>query len=303
MEILLAESLGFCMGVKRAVDLALKAVEKSDSSGVSTLGPLIHNAQETARLETLGIHQADADSLPDGGTVVIRAHGVAPQVYDSLKERGLKVMDGTCPYVHYSQRKAMELRAEGYQVVIAGDRNHAEVVGILGYINSDAIVVKSVEEAAELPQLDRIGTIAQTTLSVAKYAAIIDELRKRSREIKVCETICDATVENQISIKELASAVDIVFVIGGRHSANSNKLVEQSRFKCSRSFLIETPDEITEDQIEGVEKVGVSAGASTPDWMIRDVVKRLRELERQRDCGVPISAYAPKADKDLENPV
>ena len=303
MEILLAESLGFCMGVKRAVDLALKAVEKSDSSGVATLGPLIHNAQETARLETLGIHQADADSLPDGGTVVIRAHGVAPQVYDSLKERGLKVMDGTCPYVHYSQRKAMELRAEGYTVVIAGDRNHAEVVGILGYIDSDAIVVKSVEEAAALPHLDRIGTIAQTTLSVAKYAAIIEELRKRSGEIKVCETICDATVENQISIKELASAVDIVFVIGGRHSANSNKLVEQAHFKCSRSFLIETPDEITEDQIQGVEKVGVSAGASTPDWMIRDVVKRLRELERQRDYGVPISAYAPKADKDLENPV
>ena len=303
MEILLAESLGFCMGVKRAVDLALKAVEKSDSSDVSTLGPLIHNAQETARLETLGIHEASQDQLPESGTVVIRAHGVAPEVYDALKNRGLKVMDGTCPYVHYSQRKAMELHADGYTVVVVGDRNHAEVIGILGHINSDAIVVKSVEEASQLPQLEKVGTIAQTTLSIEKYNAVVEELRKRSKEIKVCETICDATVDNQISIKELAAAVDVVFVIGGRHSANSNKLVEQARLRCPRSFLIETPAEITLDQVAGVAKVGVSAGASTPDWMIRDVVKHLRALERQLEGSVPASTLSAKADKDLENPV
>ena len=303
MEILLAESLGFCMGVKRAVDLALKAVEKSDSSEVSTLGPLIHNAQETARLETLGIHEASPNDLPESGTVVIRAHGVAPEVYDALKGRGLRVMDGTCPYVHYSQRKAMELHAEGYKVVVVGDRNHAEVIGILGHIDNDAIVVKSVEEASQLPKLDKVGTIAQTTLSIEKYNAIVDELRKRSEEIRVCETICDATVDNQISIKELAAAVDIVFVIGGRHSANSNKLVEQARLKCSRSYLVETPEEIRLEQIAGVQKVGVSAGASTPDWMIRDVVKHLRALERELEGSVASLAKTPNADKDLENPV
>jgi len=303
MEIFLAESLGFCMGVKRAVDLALKAVEKSDVSHVSTLGPLIHNAQETARLETLGIHETQPHALPESGTVVIRAHGVAPQVYELLKERGLKVMDGTCPYVHYSQRKAMELHDDGYTVVVVGDRNHAEVIGILGHINSEAIVVKSVEEASQVPYSEKIGTIAQTTLSVEKYNAIVDELKKRSKEIKVCETICDATVDNQISIKELASAVDLVFVIGGRHSANSNKLVEQARLRCARSYLIETPEEITLDQVAGVEKVGVSAGASTPDWMIRDVVKHLRALERQLEGSVPDVTHMPKSDKDLENPV
>ena len=301
MEILIAESLGFCMGVKRAVDLAHKAVERSDGLPVVTLGPLIHNAQETARLETHGIREASEPTLPEAGTVVIRAHGVAPHVYESLKNRGLKVMDGTCPYVHYSQRKALELKEDGYEVVIAGDRNHAEIIGILGYIENDAWVVKSVEEALALPEMERAGAIAQTTLSSEKYGAIIAALRLRVRDLKVCETICDATVENQLSITELAAAVDVVFVIGGRHSANSNKLVERAMALCPRSYLVETPDEITAEQITGANQVGVSAGASTPDWMIRQVVERLRTLERSIYGHVVASASEPIADKDLEN--
>ena len=301
MEILIAESLGFCMGVKRAVDLAQKAVEKSDDLPVVTLGPLIHNAQETARLETQGIREASELSLPEAGTVVIRAHGVTPQVYQSLKSRGLKVMDGTCPYVHYSQRKAIELKEDGYEVVIAGDRNHAEIIGILGCIDNDAHVVKTVDEALALPIMEKAGAIAQTTLSAEKYGAIVNALESRVGELKVCETICDATVENQSSITELAAAVDVVFVIGGRHSANSNKLVERAMALCKRSYLIETPDEITREQINGANSVGVSAGASTPDWMIRDVVKRLRVLERSIQAPVTMSVNKASADKDLEN--
>jgi (E)-4-hydroxy-3-methyl-but-2-enyl pyrophosphate reductase len=301
MEILIAESLGFCMGVKRAVDLAQKAVEKSDDLPVVTLGPLIHNAQETARLETQGIREASEETLPEAGTVVIRAHGVAPQVYESLKSRGLKVMDGTCPYVHYSQRKAIELKEDGYEVVIAGDRNHAEIIGILGCIDSEAYVVKTLDEALALPFIEKAGAIAQTTLSAEKYSVIVSALASRVRELKVCETICDATVENQLSITELAAAVDVVYVIGGRHSANSNKLVERAMALCKRSYLIETPDEITREQIDGANSVGVSAGASTPDWMIRDVVKRLRALERIIEGAAAISVNKASADKDLEN--
>ena len=301
MEILIAESLGFCMGVKRAVDLAQKAIERSDDLPVVTLGPLIHNAQETARLETQGIREASELTLPEAGTVVIRAHGVAPHVYDSLKRRGLKVMDGTCPYVHYSQRKAIELKEEGYEVVIAGDANHAEIIGILGCIDNDAHVIKSVEEALALPAMERAGSIAQTTLSAEKYGAIVTALRSRVQELKVCETICDATVENQLSITELAAAVDVVFVIGGRHSANSNKLVERAMALCPRSYLVETPAEIKREQIEGASSVGVSAGASTPDWMIRDVVERLRDLERIIKGPVGRSSNKLPADKDLEN--
>ncbi len=282
MEIVLAESLGFCMGVKRVVDMGYRALDKANGLPVVTLGPLIHNSQEIDRLAKDGITIADEATMPASGTVIIRAHGVAPQAYENLKARGLKIMDGTCPYVHYSQRKAVELHREGYTVVIAGDRDHPEITGILGHINNDGLAVKTVEEARALPRFDRIGTIAQTTISPKKYHAIVDALRERAHEVKVCETICDATEENQRAIRDLSGEVDLLYVIGGRHSANSIKLVETAREKCPRAALIETADEIKPDDIRALSRtgrVGVSAGASTPDWMIQSVVERLREIE------------------------
>ncbi len=186
MEIVLAESLGFCMGVKRVVDMAYRAIEKSDGEQIVTLGPLIHNAQEIKRLEKDGVETADESSIPENSTVIIRAHGVTPQALQSLKSRGLKVMDGTCPYVHYSQRKAFELYEAGYTVVIAGDRNHPEIRGILGYINDEAYVVKTAEDVRGLPALDRVGVIAQTTISPKKYQAIIEALEEKAGELKSC---------------------------------------------------------------------------------------------------------------------
>lgn len=285
MEIVLAESLGFCMGVKRAVDMAYRALEKSHGQRVVTLGPLIHNTQEIERLAHDGIEVAEEETIPDGGTVIIRAHGVAPQAYEALKARGLRIMDGTCPYVHYSQRKAVELHEEGYAVVIVGDRDHPEIRGILGYIGNDGYAVKTVEEARALPGLERIGVIAQTTISPTKYQAVIEALRERAKEVKVCETICDATEENQKAIRKLSGEVDMLYVIGGRHSANSNKLVEAAREKCPRAILIETAEEIDPAQLSGVRRVGISAGASTPDWMIQQVVERLKRLERRPDSA------------------
>lgn len=283
MEIVLAESLGFCMGVKRAVDIAYRALDNAGARQVVTLGPLIHNSQEIERLTRDGIIEAASeDAIPEGSTVIIRAHGVAPQSYEALKARGLRIMDGTCPYVHYSQRKAVELREQGYTVVIAGDKNHPEIRGILGYIDDDGYAVKSAEEVQALPRFDRVGVIAQTTISPQKYQAIIDALGEKAREVKVCETICDATTENQQSIRDLSGEVELLYVIGGRHSANSNKLVDVAREQCPRTMLIETADEIDPNDLQGVEKVGVSAGASTPDWMIQRVVERLREIANQR---------------------
>ncbi len=281
MEIVLAESLGFCMGVKRAVDLAYRALEKSKGLPVVTLGPIIHNTQEIERLAADGIQLVDETTLPEQGTAIIRAHGAAPQVYEDLKARGLRVMDGTCPYVHYSQRKAVELFEAGYEVVIVGDKNHPEIQGILGYINHQAHAVKSIEEAEALPPYPRIGIIAQTTISPQKYKAIVNVLRTKAEDLKVCETICDATEENQSAIRRLASEVDLLYVIGGRHSANSNKLVESARDLCPRTTLIETEDEINPTELSGARRVGVSAGASTPDWMIQRVVTRLRTLSQE----------------------
>lgn len=280
MEIVLAESLGFCMGVKRAVDLAYRAREKSQGLPVVTLGPIIHNTQEIGRLAADGIQLADVTARPTQGIAIIRAHGAPPQVYEELKGRGVRVMDGTCPYVHYSQRKAVELFEAGYQVVIVGDQQHPEITGILGYINNEAHVVKTLAEAEALPSLGRVGVIAQTTISPQKYAAIINVLRTKATEVKVCETICDATEENQAAIRRLASDVDLLYVIGGRHSANSNKLVEAAREQCPQTTLIETEDEINPADLAGMKRVGVSAGASTPDWMIQRVVTRLRKLSQ-----------------------
>ncbi|MFZ4626695.1 MAG: 4-hydroxy-3-methylbut-2-enyl diphosphate reductase [Blastocatellia bacterium] len=278
MEIVLAESLGFCMGVKRAVDMAYRAIEKNPGEPVVTLGPLIHNTQEIERLQRDGIRVADQSDLPTSGTVIIRAHGVAPQAYDELKSRGLRIMDGTCPYVHYSQRKAIELHRDGYTVVIVGDKDHPEIRGILGYIHDQGYAVKTVDEVRALPPLQKIGVIAQTTISPRKYQLVIDALRERAPEVKVCETICDATEENQKAVRSLSREVDLLLVIGGRHSANSNKLVEAAREHCPASFLIETSSEIDPATLRGVRRVGVSAGASTPDWMIQQVVERLRRL-------------------------
>ena len=285
MEIVLAESLGFCMGVKRAVDMAYRALEKSNGLPVVTLGPIIHNVQEIDRLVTNGIQVVDETNLPEQGIAIIRAHGAAPQLYEDLKARGLRVMDGTCPYVHYSQRKAVELFEAGYEVIIVGDKNHPEIQGILGYINNQAQAVKTIEEAEALPRYARIGIIAQTTISPKKYESIVKVLRTKSDETKVCETICDATEENQSAIRRMASDVDLLYVIGGRHSANSNKLVETARDLCPRTTLIETDDEINPADLPGARRVGVSAGASTPDWMIQRVVTRLRELSQSLELA------------------
>jgi (E)-4-hydroxy-3-methyl-but-2-enyl pyrophosphate reductase len=278
MEIFLAESLGFCMGVKRAVDLAYRALANAQGLPVVSLGPLIHNEQETARLAADGLTLADTQHLPAQGTVLVRAHGVTPQAMAALQTRGLRVLDATCPYVRYSQRKAVELRAAGYTVVIAGDRQHPEIRGLLGYLEEQAFVVQTVEEARAVPVCDRLGVIAQTTLSPQKYRAIVEALNARAREVKVGETICNATEENQAAIRQLATQVEALYVIGGRHSANSNKLVETARAHCPQAWLIETAEEINPAALRGVVRVGVSAGASTPDWMIQRVVERLRQI-------------------------
>lgn len=273
------------MGVKRAVDLAYRALEKSQGVPVVTLGPIIHNTQEIERLQRDGIQLADVDMRPEQGIAIIRAHGAPPQVYDELKGRGVRVMDGTCPYVHYSQRKAIELFEAGYRVIVVGDKKHPEISGILGYINNDALVVKTLEEAEALPPLGRVGVIAQTTISPQKYDAMIAVIRSKATEVKICETICDATEENQAAIRRLASDVDLLYVIGGRHSANSNKLVETARENCPRTTLIETEDEIDPAALHDVKRVGVSAGASTPDWMIQRVVTRLRKLSQELELA------------------
>jgi 4-hydroxy-3-methylbut-2-enyl diphosphate reductase len=167
--------------------------------------------------------------------------------------------------------------------VIAGNPDHPEIAGILGHVNHEAQVIENAEQARAVPSCDRIGVIAQTTLSPEKYQAIVAGLADRAREVKACATICDATEQNQAAIRRLAAEVETLYVVGDRHSANSNKLVETARAVCPRVRLIETPAQIEPEELRGAKRVGVSAGASTPDWMIKLVVERLRDLAVRRN--------------------
>ena len=276
MEIIRAEMLGFCFGVKRAIELAEAAL--CDGEHVNTLGPLVHNPQETARLAAAGIHAAETPADIVGETAVIRAHGARPETFAELRARCLHIVDATCPFVGKSQRIARELEHAGYTLVIVGHPDHPEVQGILGYAAAPAYVITRPEEIALLPAEIRPGIIAQTTVDEQAFEAVTEAIAARYPDHVVRNTVCSATRERQQAARRLASRVDAVYVIGGRSSSNTNRLAENCGAVCPRTFLIETADEINPADLTGVKRVGITAGASTPDWLIEEVESRLRTI-------------------------
>lgn len=277
MEILLANRMGFCFGVRRAIELAEDALRAGRT--VSALGPLVHNPQETGRLDAAGIHSADHPGDIRGDTVVIRAHGARPETYAELGARNLNIIDATCPFVAKSQRIAGEFAQLGYTLIIVGHPDHPEVQGILGYTTTPAYVVSRPEEVAALPEDIRPGVIAQTTVNEVTFLEVVQAIARRYPGYTVQNTVCSATRERQESARRLASQVDAILVIGGRRSSNTNRLAEICRQACAQTFLIETADEIVPETLQGIQRVGITAGASTPDWLIDRVVERLRQIE------------------------
>ncbi|HZS44333.1 MAG TPA: 4-hydroxy-3-methylbut-2-enyl diphosphate reductase [Blastocatellia bacterium] len=278
MEVILADVHGFCSGVRRAIDLVEHARVKYDSE-IYTLGALIHNPQEVARLDQAGIKTLTDDAEVTSGVPAIRTHGAPPQTFARLKTLGQPIVDTTCPYVKYSQHVAREFCNEGYDVIIMGDKNHPEVKGIVGYCTRPVYVIKYIADINTLPPMQRAGIMAQTTVNESTFLKIAELLRARVPEVKFVNTICNATHERQESVSDLSRHVDVLYVVGGRTSSNSNKLVEVGKTFCAKTFLIETADEINESDLTGVEKVGVTAGASTPDWLIQQVVDRIKSLD------------------------
>lgn len=278
MEVLLAEEFGFCFGVERAVEMVEEAV--GEGGVVRSLGPLIHNSQEMKRLEAQGVQTINAPQEADANvTAVIRAHGVTPQVQRELEERAAKVVDATCPFVTKVQKLAERAAAQGRDVVVVGNPDHPEMIGVVGYAPANTYVVRDAAEVANLPSLHAPLVVSQTTLKLQTFLDAAEAVRgKADAEPQVVNTICSATRDRQDAARALAGQVEAFYIIGGRHSSNSVKLLAVCKEQCEQSFLIETADEINPADLAGINRVGVTAGASTPNWLINQVVERLREI-------------------------
>ncbi len=277
MDIIVADNAGFCFGVKRALDLVARAAERPGP--VYTLGPLIHNPQEIARLERQGVRGIDSlEGAPGEGVLVLPAHGVAPALEDAARARGLEVVDATCPFVKAAHAHIRTLSDQGYSVVILGDRGHPEVAGLAARAGAQAHIVTSAAEAEALPFAPRYGLVVQTTQHPQVLREVAAALVARGRELRVFNTICEATIRRQESARRLAAKVDVMVVIGGRNSANTRRLHEICAATGTPTHHLETAAELRPAWIEGAARVGVAAGASTPDWIIAEVVASLRAL-------------------------
>ena len=274
--ITVARHAGACYGVQRALDLVHKVAAEA-SGPVSTLGPLIHNPQVVAGLERAGVGVVSDVPEEGGSTLVLRTHGVVPEVEERARERGLTVVDATCPYVKRAHHAAERLRREGYQVLVVGEGGHPEVEAILGHAPG-AVAVRDVVALEGLELGKRVGVVVQTTQAKATLGAVVCALTSRVAEVCVVNTICEATSERQRAAAELASASDAMVVIGGRNSANTTRLAEICAASCPRTHHIEAPSELERSWFEGVARVGVTAGASTPTAQIDEVVGAIRGL-------------------------
>ncbi|HEX7999703.1 MAG TPA: 4-hydroxy-3-methylbut-2-enyl diphosphate reductase [Pyrinomonadaceae bacterium] len=286
MEVLLAEEYGFCFGVERAVDMVEDALDKG--AEIRSLGALIHNAQEMQRLEAKGVTTIEAPLEADADvTAVIRAHGVTPQVQRELEARAAHVIDATCPFVTRVQHLAERAAKQGRDVVVAGNPDHPEMIGVVGYAPDNTYVVRDASEVASLPTLHEPLVVSQTTLKLQTFLEVAEAVRaKADAEPQVVNTICSATRDRQDAARALAGHVDAFYVIGGRHSSNSVKLLAVCKEQCEKSFLIETALEINAHDLEGVKRVGVTAGASTPNWLIEQVVERLRAIASTQEAAL-----------------
>jgi 4-hydroxy-3-methylbut-2-enyl diphosphate reductase len=286
MKVLLAEEYGFCFGVERAVEMVEDSLAKGDT--VRSLGPLIHNQQEMDRLGQFGVTTiSEPVQIKRGETAVIRAHGVTPDVQRELEEKASTVVDATCPFVTRVQKLAARAAAENRHVIIVGNPDHPEMVGVKGYAPDHAFVVNGVGEVASLPRLRNPLVVSQTTIKAQSFYDTAEAIKtKTDDEVQIVNTICSATRDRQDAARALAGMVDAFYIIGGRHSSNSRKLLAVCAEQCEKSFLIETEDEIDPADLKGVETVGVTAGASTPNWLIEKVVKYLESLDESEEMGM-----------------
>lgn len=280
MEVIKADVLGYCFGVRRAVDAANEALEsKNSSQSVYSLGPLIHNPTVLNTLHSKGLQILNTEnisSIEENALVVIRAHGTSPEILKALEKKGARIVDATCPRVHSSQNLAAKAGEQGIPVIIAGDRNHGEVTGIAAFAGKNVIVIETVEEAQALEEMEEALFLSQTTFSMELFTRMKEILSKKITRLQVVSSICPATRERQEALRNLEGRADGILVIGGKESANTRRLFETAASICSKTALIEDEKEIPEDFF-GLKRVALTAGASTPDSVIEKVELRLKK--------------------------
>jgi len=274
MKLELAENYGFCFGVKRAIKIA------EENKNSSTYGSLIHNTKEIQRLQqdfNVSLKE-DISEFKQGDKVVIRTHGIPKNELEFLKKSDIDVIDATCPYVTKPQRICEQMSKEGYDVIIYGDEAHPEIKGVKSYAQNGAYVVTSIDELKHLNLKEKVALVAQTTRKIEDYAQIVSYLIPKYKEVRVFNTICNATFENQDAVRKLAKKVDIMIIIGGRNSSNTKQLFNIAGEYCTDSYHIEDKDGLDPKWFVGKTHCGISAGASTPDWIIQNVVDSIQKL-------------------------
>lgn len=275
MEITVAKSAGFCFGVQRAVDSVYKELEEN-SGKIYTFGPIIHNEQVVEDLNKKGIEVIDTvEQLKEikEGTVVIRSHGVAKEIYDILEQQKLKIVDATCPFVKKIHNIVLDESNNGKTIIIIGNDNHPEVEGIKGWVNGEVIVINKEEqiEKLSLPEQTKACIVSQTTFNHNKFKYLVEIIRKKGYDITVVNTICNATHVRQVEAQKISSKVDGMIVIGGKNSSNTQKLYDICRNECENTFYVQTVKDLNLHELKSLKSIGITAGASTPKNIIEEV--------------------------------
>ena len=280
MQVKLAQSRGFCFGVEDAIEMAEEAVDRHGAGRVVALGPVIHNKQVVDKLEKAGLDQTgDLETIDPSQTVLIRSHGASPETFDRAAQRGLTLVDATCVLVKRAQTVVRQLHEEGYHVVMIGDPNHPEVRGVIGYAPDVTVVDQGTNLEEALPYKEKLGIVAQTTHSPEHVAEMIAEILKRPyREVKVVNTLCLEVTRRQEAAVALSHDVEVMFVLGGLHSANTRELARLCREEGCRTYHLETWKQFDPSTVTGVRVAGVTAGASTPESVIAEFTNNLEAL-------------------------
>src|SRR4030067_215970 len=277
-KIILAETWGFCFGVERALRIVEKTSEKSEGS-VKILNKIVHNASIVKKLEERSITSIKDLSEIEQGTLVISAHGVAPKVKDEASKKGLNIVDTTCPLVTRIHKATQQFLDKGYTVILYGDKSHNEVKGVVGVAPDRIIVANGPAEIDNLPVIEKpLALVSQSTQSLDGFDLMEQKLQEKYPSLEVENTICEPTVKRQEAIAKLAPQVDMLIVVGSTISSNSQRLLELALKYCPKSYLIDTPQQIQIEWLENVEKVGVTAGASTPAYLVKDVIESLYQI-------------------------
>ena len=280
MDVTVAKTAGFCFGVKRAVEKVYEQIEKGKTP-IYTFGPIIHNEEVVRDLEERGVKVLEtAEELRQltDGVVVIRSHGVGKDIYDILEKNGIEIIDATCPFVKKIHRIVSEQNENGRRVIIVGNGKHPEVEGIKGWGNDDTLVIETAEEFEKLQISDgeKLCIVAQTTFNYNKFQDLVEKISKTYYDILVLNTICNATQERQVEARQIASQVDVMIVIGGKNSSNTQKLYEICRRECKHTYYIQTLEDFKPEITGTVRSVGITAGASTPNQIIEEVHTNVR---------------------------